>query len=203
MEPVETYKLKDGRVLEIYYDEDASNPRKEFDNLGTMICFHRRYDLGDEHDYSSDNFESWNELESQIRRDNNVAVILPLYMYDHGVQRIKVGSFQGLLPQGHAEFDSGMIGFIFVTKQKVRAEYSAKRISKKLLARVEGYLRSEVETYDQYTSGQVYGFIVREAPTVDEDGEEAEGEEIDSCWGFYGSDPKANGIADHVPGFIS
>ncbi len=37
--------------LDVMYDEDAWNPR-EWDNLGKMICFHGRYDLGDEHDYS-------------------------------------------------------------------------------------------------------------------------------------------------------
>lgn len=29
-------------------EPDPENPRKAFDNLGTMVCFHRKYDLGDE-----------------------------------------------------------------------------------------------------------------------------------------------------------
>lgn len=42
---------KDGKVLRIFYDDTPENPR-EWDNLGTMVCWHRRYDLGDEHNYS-------------------------------------------------------------------------------------------------------------------------------------------------------
>lgn len=33
-------------------DELADNPRENDDCFGTMICWHRRYKLGDEHDYS-------------------------------------------------------------------------------------------------------------------------------------------------------
>jgi len=29
----------------IVYDTDALDPRKEFDNVSTMICFHKRYGL--------------------------------------------------------------------------------------------------------------------------------------------------------------
>ena len=42
---------KDDFVLEIVYDGCCESPR-EWDNLGKMVCFHGRYTLGDEHDYS-------------------------------------------------------------------------------------------------------------------------------------------------------
>ena len=42
---------------EIEQDQDAQNPRVDFDNVGTMVCWHRNYDLGDKHTYSdSDDF---------------------------------------------------------------------------------------------------------------------------------------------------
>src|ERR1039457_3716938 len=31
---------------------DPLNPRKEYDNVGTMVCWHRNYDLGDKHNYA-------------------------------------------------------------------------------------------------------------------------------------------------------
>jgi len=37
--------------LDVMYDETPESPRG-WSNLGTMVCFHGRYDLGDEHDYS-------------------------------------------------------------------------------------------------------------------------------------------------------
>jgi hypothetical protein len=47
MQPYETIKI--GRhVIKIYQDEDPLNPRTEWDNVGTMACWHRDYNLGDE-----------------------------------------------------------------------------------------------------------------------------------------------------------
>ena len=40
------YKLK------IEYDDMPLNPRTDNDNFGTMVCWHRRYDLGDKHSFS-------------------------------------------------------------------------------------------------------------------------------------------------------
>lgn len=38
-------------VLFVVPDTDPINPREEWDNFGTMVCFHKRYTLGDEHSY--------------------------------------------------------------------------------------------------------------------------------------------------------
>ncbi len=38
--------------LKIEYDEDGLNPRVDYDNFGHMACWHRRYSLGDKHNYS-------------------------------------------------------------------------------------------------------------------------------------------------------
>ena len=32
-------------------DDQPFNPREEGDHFGTMVCWHRRYSLGDEHKY--------------------------------------------------------------------------------------------------------------------------------------------------------
>ena len=32
-------------------DDDAPNPREDCDCFGKMVCWHRRYNLGDDHDY--------------------------------------------------------------------------------------------------------------------------------------------------------
>lgn len=50
-------------------------------------------------------------------------------------------------------------------------------------------MEGEVEVYDQYLRGEVYGYTLYEQ----EDGEWVEQE---SCWGFYGDDLLENGIAD-------
>lgn len=35
----------------ILQDSDPLNPRTDYDNLGTMVCWHNRYNLGDKHDF--------------------------------------------------------------------------------------------------------------------------------------------------------
>lgn len=37
-----------GHKINVHYDPDAFDPRKEYDNVGTMACWHSRYNLGDE-----------------------------------------------------------------------------------------------------------------------------------------------------------
>lgn len=39
-------------TLFIVDDSSPENPREDRDNFGKMVCWHRRYNLGDEHDYS-------------------------------------------------------------------------------------------------------------------------------------------------------
>jgi hypothetical protein len=159
-----------GLTLKLFPDNCPDSPRN-WDNLGNMVCFHRRYNLGDEHN------EDPREFRDRVEA-GEFAIALPLYLYDHSGLRIKVGSWQGLLPGGHAEWDSGLVGWITVTKDKLRKEYSVKRVTKATLRRAEEVLRNEVETYDQYLSGDVWGFVI----------EDAARDHIDSCWGFYGWD---------------
>jgi hypothetical protein len=46
----------DGRyTLKIVNDEDAVNPREDYDNFGHMMCWHSRYNLGDKHEHSEPN----------------------------------------------------------------------------------------------------------------------------------------------------
>ena len=58
-----------------------------------------------------------------------------------------------------------------------------------LLAVAEVDMESEVEVYDQYLRGEVYGYTLYEQ-------EEDEWVEQESCWGFYGDDLLENGITD-------
>ena len=180
MEPYKTVQT-DKEVLNIYQDSSEHDNPREWDNLGTMICSHKRYRLGDKHDFDFNDYGSWDEAEEAIKKKYKTAVILPLYLYDHSGITINTIGFS-------CPWDSGRVGFIIISKEKVRKEYSVKRISPKLLERVTGYLKNEVETYDQYLTGDVYRFEVTDI----------DGNHIDSCAGFYGDDFKTNGITDHI-----
>ena len=55
------YRAEDDKYrLEVILDTYPENPRK-WDNLGTMVCSHRRYDLGDEQAKNIDEYSSWDE----------------------------------------------------------------------------------------------------------------------------------------------
>lgn len=56
-----------GFTIKVEDDPEPNDPR-EWDNLGTMICAHRRYILGDEQDRGSfDSLEDmYNHLVSQL-----------------------------------------------------------------------------------------------------------------------------------------
>jgi len=69
---------------------------------------------------------------------------------------------------------------------------------------VEQLLKQEVEAYDQYLRGDIYGFVMEkvkfefEIPRYDfltVDPKQLPWEDVDSCWGFYGIEK--NGMEDH------
>ncbi len=155
--------------LEILQDESPESPR-DWDNLGTMVCFHRRYNLGDKHNFSVEEAE-------EMMKGKDICVSLPLYLYDHSGITMSTGSFS-------CKWDSGQIGWIFVTKEQVRKEYNVKKISKDLIEKVTRVLEGEVETYDQYLTGDVYGYRISKVEVCDKGCEHKD--EIDSCWGYYG-----------------
>lgn len=157
-----TEKVKDYN-LKIIYDECAESPR-EWDNLGTMVCFHRRYNLGDKH-----NFSSPDEIPE-------ARITLPLYLYDHSGITMSTSPFS-------CPWDSGQVGVIYLTDEKIKAEGLGDRTDEELIK----YLVGEVETYDQYLRGDVYGYVVTKDNTC-EHCEHTEEEEIDSCWGFFGTE---------------
>jgi hypothetical protein len=181
MKPEKVIKFFDGCLLEIYPDEDPDDPRS-WDNLGKMICFHKRYDLGDKHDYKNKDYNGWDELVEQIKQDNPGCLIKPLYLYDHSGLTISTGSF-------NCPWDSGQIGFIFITQKNMNEVFDGSE------SKGEQCLMGEVETYDQYLRRDIYRFVLRDKPCEKCGGP---GETLDSCGGFYGNDVVNNGMLDNL-----
>jgi hypothetical protein len=172
---VEHEECKD-YTIRIMQDDSPIDPRESDDYLmGTMLCFHRRYNLGDKHDLKHENFSSWGEIQEYLRKELRANIIIPLYLLDHSGLWIRAG--RGF-PEDSGGWDSGVVGFIYTTPKRIRNMYAIKHITKEKLTQAEKELYREVETYNDYLTGNVYGFIV----------EDPEGENIDSCWGFYGDE---------------
>lgn len=162
-----------GFTIGIHQDENPEDPRN-WDTLGTMACWHSRYNLGDEQP-KCDVDEWLEDIEDRI------AVLLPLYLYDHGSISISTGNSRWPF---NCPWDSGQVGWVYVTKEQLREEYGVERISKKTLEKATGVLVCEVGIYSQYLSGEVFGYGVRDK----------DGEWLDGCSGFYGHDFEENGL---------
>ena len=163
--------------LKIEQDQDPMNPRTDWDNITTMICFHKRYELGDKTDYKSNNFDSWEELKEQIESDNKVLMIKPLYMYDHSGITISTSPFS-------CQWDSGQIGWVFITEKQLNLMCGKDfdRSEEKL----EEIIKGEVGTYDQYLTGDVYRYELYQIETC------SLGHEhrtlIESCGSYFGEE---------------
>lgn len=168
MEPVCIKRLDEGIRVEVHTDPDPYDPREDMDHLGTMVCWHRSYALGDrkirEFEYGSPQ-----EIITEIMEDEGpMAAQLPLYLYDHSGITMSTTS-ERFRVIDHAGWDWGVVGFIYVSKAKMEEE----RLD---VNRAEEILRAEVEVYNSYLTGDVYGYEVKDA----------DGKVLESCWGFIG-----------------
>lgn len=100
-------------------------------------------------------------------------VILPIHAYEHSEITISTGR-----KSCWDSFESGQLGFIYVSKKSALKEFNQKVWTKTLENKVVKILEGEVETYDQYLTGDVHGFTIT-AP---------DGRDVESVWGFYGTD---------------
>lgn len=150
--PDKMIELSDGRTLKVYHEEDADDPRS-WDNLGTMVCMHRRYTLGDKHSYNESDFTSWTDLERRIIEDHDPVVIMPLFMMDHSGLSIRAGrGFGDCDPQG---WDWGQIGFIFVGRGAAAEEFGTLD-GPETIEKIRRCLLAEVNVYDKFLRGDVW-----------------------------------------------
>ena len=145
--------------LKIEHDDDAANPRTDWDNITTMVCFHPSYNLGDKHDYNKDSFGSWGELKEQIESDYNVLMIKPLRLYDHSGITISTSNSYPF----NDRFDSMMVGWVFIEEKKL--ELMCGKDYDRSEEKLSEIIDSDVETYDKYITGEVYRYSIYEIET--------------------------------------
>ena len=114
---------------------------------------------------------------------------LPLWVYEHGGITMSCGDRS--YPYND-RWDSSCAGWIVMSKDSVMDNLAVTEENWRTKA-IE-CMRGEVELYDHWLTGNVYGYTLLEEMAPDE------WTEVDSCWGFYGDDVLTNGIADNVPG---
>jgi hypothetical protein len=200
---IESFTVE-GLKVTIVYDDRADGPRTEGDMLSVMVCDHRRYSLGDRHpNEREENILSkwgWHGLKRYLHLTGAIATT-KLGLYDHsGITMYAVGDDSN----GHgigdeAGWDSGIVGFAYVTRERWNelcgeqfdplelvddeeqigfGKFPVKR------TRVEKQMLGEIEEYDSFLRGEVYGYIIERDHPCDRGLEHLDLEE--SCFGFIG-----------------
>lgn len=114
-------------------------------------------------------------------------LMLPLYLYDHSGLAMSTESFVGKAV--HAEWDSGQVGWIYVSKEDALKEFDSDHMTGAIRKKAEDLMRSEVTVYDAYLRGECYGYELYK-----------NGELSDSCWGFIGTlDKVRKDIMSYLP----
>lgn len=141
---------KGNKVLTINIDENPMDPR-ENENLGHMICVHKRYDLGDSDEkFDMDTISCWDDLEAYLKFQKKAKYILPLYLYDHSGITISTNPFG-------CRWDSCQVGFIYCTEEDIKAMGMEDKENDIVEA-----LIGEVKEYDAYITGMVYEFTLED-----------------------------------------
>jgi hypothetical protein len=177
MDSILEHRFKTGGseyLFRIVPDTYPGSPR-EWDSLGIIVYNHPRYILGD--------------VEGTIDDVPEDSITLDVYAYEHGGITLSTSPFS-------YAWDSGKVGVIYVTKDKIRDNFNVSRVSTKLENKVIDILKSEIKVFDMYLRGEVYGYTLEEVFPCPHCGSEDFLME-DSCFGFYGL-KKDNGMLDHI-----
>jgi len=174
----------------IVLDKDPINPRVEYEHLTTMFIIHPKYKhLGDKHDYVPGDFDGWNNCAERLKAAHKIVRMHPLFIYDHGGVCLSTKG-DGVFSD---PWDSCMVGFIAITQDRVNMHFSKDGSDVGLSEEeLESIIQYDITEYNQYLAGDVYGYII----------EDEFGNELDSCWGYYGRDNAEQALQEELQSFL-
>ena len=156
-----------GYTCRVVYDPDPTSP-DDWDTLGTIYANSRNHNP-QKHTLDEIMVEDSDDCSMHIDPDY---IYVRIYAYEHS----GIALYHHRSPQ-RCGWDEYLFGVMAVHKDKAAKEFgdpSNVENFEKIMQCLEG----EVECWDMYYRGEVYGFEV-----LDEDEDV-----IDSCWGFYGDE---------------
>lgn len=154
-------KSLNGRTVKIFQDSDPESPRT-WSVFGKIAVTQNRHFQAD---------ECLDRVDLQAIAENDLIVSIPVYAYVHS------GVMMRATESGNpfsCPWDSGQCGLVYAELDTIKKEFGSD--DAEAIQKAKALLINEVETFSQYLNGEVYGYVI----------EDAEGNEIDSCWGFYG-----------------
>lgn len=204
------------KVLKIVHDSSPQNPFENGDCLFPTITEYKDYSKGGIDSYLQ-NYLSYNQIVRHQKRLCNMMDIdyTELYNdYPESSDRINsiIDSLFEFISESMDNKETFCNEFDIKYLYKITRGYSQGDASNVFITwtpefeKVTGLSYNKVtysdmeatfKLYGYWAWGDVYGFEVVEETTCNHCGETHE-EEIDSCWGFYGTDHFESGLADHV-----
>lgn len=150
-----TYEQEDykGYIIKIEHDDDVDSPNDWGNTDLFLTACHSQFDV---------RVDGFNHPSIDMKKVNRKYHVFPLIAYIHSGVALSLSS------EGYpfnCPWDAGQVGYVFAEKKSWKDKGKAKEAAQSLL-----------ETWNEYLSGSVWGFII----------EDEDGEHIDSCWGFYG-----------------
>ena len=177
-EAIDTLKYK-GLIIKIYQDEDYRNPDDWEYSSVFLVSFHSDFSVRREGfekeicQYLAGNKE---QDESVIEKAKSIEKEYHIFGHD---AYIHSGVVLALSYEGNfvdRRWDVSQLGLVFVSKKETKNRKKAKELA-----------RSLIKDWNDCLSGNVYGYVV----------ENENGENLRSCWGFYG-DIEESGIIEEA-----
>ncbi|MEI6084003.1 MAG: hypothetical protein WCS70_06845 [Verrucomicrobiota bacterium] len=154
----EILETKNGYTVRIEQDQDAQSPSEYQYEGAFLVAWHSDFYVRPPGDKSR-RTDPQGDID-QFKKTHHIFLI---EAYIHSGVRIAFASEGNFCDR---RWDvSNPVGFIALAKDEWKTR------SKK----AEKYARALIETWNQYLSGDVWGYVV-----------EKDGEHVDSCWGFFG-----------------
>jgi hypothetical protein len=155
-------------------DEDAESPDTwENENGVFIVTTNNRYFNPTPKDWTGEldaiMFAARNSKKRIFERSGQRYNVRVLNAYIHSGVHLSLASYAGRLPQGHAEFDSGVIGAVLI-KTGVVGRGKAHG--------VDACAKGLVDAWNMYLSGDVWVYDVKDA----------EGNVVDTMGGCYGEE---------------
>ncbi len=172
-------------TLTIHYDSDYQ--RDGCDIVGVFGGVLDNKALGEYACYGNDinellGIENWKHLfaddvRQMLEACPEVVAFSPVYAYIHSGTTIATTPF-------YCPWDSGQTGWAVVTKSMLEIAGLTDFTKEQAMAAIEDHIKE----LDAVIQGHVFGFTV-----TNEDGEY-----VDGCWGFVGSDVENNGMLEYL-----
>jgi len=142
------------RGFTIDIEPNISVDNEEFQSLAIWALNHKRYSFPNTAGVPFDDLYSWSEVEEWLfKKYKDIVWIDDVMLLDHGMLWIRYNSG---FPEDPSGWDSGQIGFVFTTKERIREFFGVKRVTDKVREKAKEVYLEDLRIFKAYVEGDVY-----------------------------------------------